>query len=81
MILFAICTIFVICLTGRKVVVLVDEYDKALVNTIDDPLKHEELRLFLKGFSPYEIFDYRAGETSIVPAYVPKYGLDFKEST
>ena len=35
---------------GRKTVVLVDEYDKALVNTMDDLQKHEELRLFLKGF-------------------------------
>jgi len=36
--------------SGRKVVVLVDEYDKALVNTMEEPLKHEEIRLFLKGF-------------------------------
>jgi hypothetical protein len=36
--------------SGRKTVVLVDEYDKALVNTMDEPQKHEELRLFLKGF-------------------------------
>ena len=36
--------------SGRKVVVLVDEYDKALVNTIDDPKTNEELRGFLKGF-------------------------------
>ena len=36
--------------TGRKTVVLVDEYDKALVNTMEQPQKHEELRLFLKGF-------------------------------
>jgi hypothetical protein len=31
-------------------VVLVDEYDKALINTMDDPVKNEELRTFLKGF-------------------------------
>jgi len=36
--------------SGRKVVVLVDEYDKALVNTMDEPEKNEELRIFLKGF-------------------------------
>ena len=29
--------------SGRKVVVLVDEYDKALVNTMDNPQTHKEL--------------------------------------
>ena len=36
--------------SGKKVVVLVDEYDKALVNTMDDPKIHHELRTFFKGF-------------------------------
>ena len=36
--------------SGRKVVVLIDEYDKALINTMDEPEKNEELRFFLKGF-------------------------------
>jgi len=36
--------------SGRKVVVLVDEYDKPLINTMDEPQKNEELRIFLKGF-------------------------------
>jgi len=36
--------------SGRKVVVLVDEYDKALINTMHEPEKNEELRTFLKGF-------------------------------
>jgi len=36
--------------SGKKVVVLVDEYDRALINTMDEPEKNEELRVFLKGF-------------------------------
>jgi len=36
--------------SGRTVVVLVDEYDKALVNTMDDPQIHKELTTFFKGF-------------------------------
>ena len=36
--------------TGKKVVVLVDEYDKALVNTMYHPTVHEELLTFFKGF-------------------------------
>ena len=36
--------------TGKKVVVLVDEYDKPLVNTMDRPQIHDELLDFLKGF-------------------------------
>ena len=36
--------------SGRKVVVLVDEYDKALVNTIDKPTLNDDIRDFLKGF-------------------------------
>ena len=36
--------------SGRKVVVLVDEYDKALVNTIDNPKIHQELTTFFKSF-------------------------------
>ena len=36
--------------SGQKVVVLVDEYDKSLVNTLDKPLINDEVRDFLKGF-------------------------------
>jgi hypothetical protein len=36
--------------SGRKVVVLVDEYDKPLVNTLDDPELNEAMRKILKGF-------------------------------
>ncbi|MDR3187692.1 MAG: AAA family ATPase, partial [Prevotellaceae bacterium] len=36
--------------TGRKVVVLVDEYDKPLVNTLDDKEANEAMRTMLKGF-------------------------------
>jgi hypothetical protein len=36
--------------SGQKVVVLVDEYDKPLVNTMDKPHIHDDLRNFLKGF-------------------------------
>ena len=36
--------------SGKKVVVLVDEYDKSLVNTMDKPQINDELRDFLKGF-------------------------------
>ena len=36
--------------SGRKVVVLVDEYDKPLVNTLDDPDVNEAMRKILKGF-------------------------------
>jgi len=35
---------------NRKVVVLVDEYDKALVNTMDNPKIHDELLHFFKSF-------------------------------
>ena len=36
--------------SGQKVVVLVDEYDKALVNSMDNPDINKELRDFFKGF-------------------------------
>ena len=36
--------------SGKKVVVLIDEYDKSLVNTIDKPQTNDELRNFFKGF-------------------------------
>ncbi|MDR0687446.1 MAG: AAA family ATPase, partial [Prevotellaceae bacterium] len=36
--------------TSRKVVVLVDEYDKPLVNTLDEPELNEALRKILKNF-------------------------------
>ena len=36
--------------TGRKVVVLVDEYDKPLVNTLNDKKLNEDMRDILKGF-------------------------------
>lgn len=36
--------------TGRQVVVLVDEYDKPLLNTVDNPILHEAYRSTLKAF-------------------------------
>jgi hypothetical protein len=36
--------------TGRGVVVLVDEYDKPLLETMEDPALHAEIRGFLKAF-------------------------------
>ena len=36
--------------TGRKVVVLVDEYDKPLLSTMDNLEVHDEIRTVLKGF-------------------------------
>jgi hypothetical protein len=35
---------------GSKVVVIIDEYDKPLLNTMDIPLVHEKMRTELKGF-------------------------------
>ena len=36
--------------TGKQVVVLIDEYDKPLINTMDDPAVNEEIRTLLKSF-------------------------------
>ncbi|MDR1593429.1 MAG: AAA family ATPase, partial [Prevotellaceae bacterium] len=36
--------------TGKKVVVLVDEYDKPLIETMDNPKLNETIRKRLKGF-------------------------------
>ena len=36
--------------TGKQVVVLIDEYDKPLINTMDDPTANEEIRTLLKSF-------------------------------
>ncbi|MDR1222026.1 MAG: ATP-binding protein [Tannerella sp.] len=36
--------------TGHKVVILIDEYDKSLVNTMDRPDLNEKIRDVLKGF-------------------------------
>ena len=36
--------------SGKKVVVLVDEYDRSLVSTMDKPHVNDELRSFFKGF-------------------------------
>jgi hypothetical protein len=36
--------------SGRKVVVLIDEYDKALINTMENTILNDELRNFFKGF-------------------------------
>jgi hypothetical protein len=36
--------------SGERVVVLVDEYDKLLLSTIDNPALYEEIRNTLKGF-------------------------------
>jgi hypothetical protein len=35
---------------GEKVVVIIDEYDKPLLSTIDEPALHKEMRSTLKGF-------------------------------
>jgi hypothetical protein len=36
--------------TGKKVVVLVDEYDKPLTETLNEPESHDKIRRMLKGF-------------------------------
>jgi hypothetical protein len=36
--------------TGNRVVVLIDEYDKPLTDTLDDPALHEKIREALQGF-------------------------------
>jgi hypothetical protein len=36
--------------TGEQVAVVIDEYDKPLLSTIDEPQKHKELKSALKGF-------------------------------
>jgi len=36
--------------TGNKVVVLIDEYDKPLINTMEEPDVHDDIRKALKGF-------------------------------
>jgi hypothetical protein len=36
--------------TGEKVVVLIDEYDKPLVNTMEDAVSNDEIRTLLKSF-------------------------------
>jgi len=36
--------------TGKQVVVLIDEYDKPLINTMDDLAANEEIRTLLKSF-------------------------------
>jgi hypothetical protein len=36
--------------TGQNVVVLIDEYDKPLISSIDDPALNKEMRTLLKGF-------------------------------
>jgi hypothetical protein len=36
--------------TGRKVVVLIDEYDKPLINSMEDAATHDAIRKTLKGF-------------------------------
>jgi hypothetical protein len=36
--------------SGEKVVVIIDEYDKPLLSTIDDPALHVKIRDELKGF-------------------------------
>ena len=36
--------------TGKKVVVLIDEYDKPLINTMNDNTANEEIRTLLKSF-------------------------------
>jgi hypothetical protein len=36
--------------TGKQVVILIDEYDKPLINTMNDPTANEEIRSLLKSF-------------------------------
>ncbi|MDR1730144.1 MAG: ATP-binding protein [Prevotellaceae bacterium] len=36
--------------TGKRVVVLIDEYDKPLINTMNDPIANDEIRTLLKSF-------------------------------
>jgi len=36
--------------TGQRVVVLIDEYDKPLINTMENPALNDEIRTILKGF-------------------------------
>ena len=36
--------------TGQRVVVLIDEYDKPLISSIDNPALNQEMRTMLKGF-------------------------------
>ena len=36
--------------TGKKVVVLIDEYDKPLINTMNDKIANKEIRTLLKSF-------------------------------
>ena len=36
--------------TGKKVVILIDEYDKSLIDYLDDNARFEENRMFLKSF-------------------------------
>jgi hypothetical protein len=36
--------------TGKKVVVLIDEYDKPLINTMEDETSNKEIRILLKSF-------------------------------
>ncbi|MCL2232221.1 MAG: ATP-binding protein [Treponema sp.] len=36
--------------TGQKAVVIIDEYDKPMLNTIDEPEIHKQIRAELKGF-------------------------------
>jgi hypothetical protein len=56
--------------TGQRVVVLIDEYDKPLLATLDNPEVNEELRKALKGFygvlktaDPYLRFAFLTGVT------------------
>jgi hypothetical protein len=36
--------------TGKQVVILIDEYDKPLINTMENPTANEEIRTLLKSF-------------------------------
>ncbi len=56
--------------TGKKVVILIDEYDKALVDYLDNEARFEEHRVFLKSFygvlkppNPYLEFVFLTGIT------------------
>jgi hypothetical protein len=56
--------------TGEKTVIIIDEYDKPLLNTIDVPDVHEKIKNVLKGFygliksyDPYLYFIFLTGVT------------------
>ena len=81
--------------TGRRVVVRVDEYDKPLINTMDDEALNKTIRETLKGF--YGVFPFRdrifvlvlilpvfrhivGSHQCALPVFQRKFGVFFVES-